>query len=161
MPPGSLSRGLERAPYRSVHVLAGLALGQALVHLPVHRDFLQDALATVIRFEDDHAAVGREAGRLVQLAVGDGLQRAAGQVHHGDVQVAVFPVHEGQRLAIGRYPRIRVVAAVEGDTLGFAALGAHLVYLRRAAPVGGEVQAPTVRRPDRLRVDGIRSGDAT
>src|SRR5690606_22659021 len=66
---------------------------------------------------------------------------------HGDLLVVV-----GQRGTC-------VVAALEGHARRAAAAGRHLIDLRLAAAVGGEVQGAAVRAPRRFGVDAELPGD--
>ena len=108
-----------------------------------------------------HAGVGGEARRFVQDAR---RQRASSAASRG-----CGPAPRCGRRCRCPAPwrsscrrrtrwRVGVVAALEGDAGGAAAAGRHLVDLRPAAAVGGEVQRAAVGAPHRLGVDAEMVG---
>src|SRR5262249_30058343 len=98
---------------------------------------------------------GSEAWRLVELAVREHAHRTRGQILHGDPIAAAIERHKRQPLAVGRNTRASIVARAERNALDTLWIGnVELIDLRAPGAVGGEVDAASIRTPDRLRVDG-------
>src|SRR5258706_11799280 len=78
----------ERAPRGLADVPSGDA--QSLLDAPVGRNRREHALAADHRGEQDHASVGREARRLVAVAVSDDLQLLVCQIEQCHLELAAI-----------------------------------------------------------------------
>src|SRR6056297_951259 len=146
----------EWRPDRFPHVAAGG--GEPLLHRAVHGDRGQHAPLALPRGIDQRGAVGREIRRLVQPAIGQHLEQIVLQVVHRDAEIAPVVVDDRELAAVRRYPRARIIAALEGHATGIAAVDVDPVDLRPAAAVRGEIDGFAVRRPGGLGVDGRVGG---
>src|SRR5581483_11984779 len=121
----------ERPPRRLANV--GRLHRQPLLHAAVARHRRQHPASADVGRVQQHAAVRREARRLVARAVGEQLRLAARQVHDREPELAIDPRDVRERLAVRAHARRHIVAAFEGETGGVAALRRHPVDLRAAA----------------------------
>ena len=103
-----IHRARERRPDRLADV--ALVRTQALLESPVGRDGRQHAAAAVPGRVDDHGAVRRKARRLVRRPSVSTRRLRRLEVQRGDAVAAAVERHHGQRLAVRRQPRPRVVA---------------------------------------------------
>src|SRR5690606_38764581 len=62
--------------------------------------------------------------------------------------------HRCQLFAVRRQSWPRIITALEGNALRRSTVDTDPVHLRPPAPVRGEIDLPSVRRPRRLRIDG-------
>src|SRR6056297_4159990 len=146
----------ERRPDRFAHVAAGG--GEPLLHRAVHGDRGQHATVALPRGIDQRGSVGREIRRLVQPAIGQHLEQIVLQVEYRNAVVAPVVVDDGELAAVRRYPRARIIAALERHAAGIATAGVDPVDLRAAAAIRREIDGVAVRRPGRLGVDGRVGG---
>src|SRR5581483_3508250 len=148
----------ERSPGRLADVAC--RYGKTLLDTAVGGHGGEHAAAADDGGEEDHAPVGREARRLVAVAVGDDLHLLVAEVEERHLEFAGVARDEGERLAVRAEARRHIIATLEGDPLRLAARRRHAVDLRAAAAVGGEVDPLPVGREARLGVDRGRAGDA-
>src|SRR5882672_11559181 len=121
--------------------------------------------AAVARHRGEHAAVvdvgciqndpavRREGGRLVALAVGQGLNLPALEVHGHQLEAPADPGNVREGLAVRADARRYVVVAIEGHSHRFASARRHPVDLRGPAPVRSEVDRLTVGSEKWFRID--------
>src|SRR5712692_949586 len=133
---------------------------ETLLDAAVRRHRRQHAAPADHRGEQDHPPVGREARRLVAIAVGDDLHLTVREIEQRHLELAFVKRDIGEGLAVGTQARRHIIASLEGDALRLAAGGRHAVDLRAAAAVGGEVDPLAVAREARLGIDRRRAGKA-
>src|SRR6185436_4752802 len=107
-----------------------------------------DARATILVLPEirKYPAIGRPGRTFDQEAFRQQPFARAVFLHHADIEAVFIAASEGNEIAAWR-PYGRVVAAfAEADPLNAAAIGAHLVDLRRSAPIGIEHYFARIRR---------------
>src|ERR1700682_45761 len=145
-------RSLEkRAPRGLAHVARGR--GQSLLDTTVAGDCGQYTTAPGFRRVDDQLAVGCDARRFVERALGQDLHLPRREILQRDIESSAVATHEHESSAVGKTPWRNVVAAVVGHPLDRAAAERQPVNLRAGAAARRKQYRPAVGGKDLLGVD--------
>src|SRR5688572_24800101 len=115
----------ERPPRRLAHVTS--LLGEALLHASIAGYRGQYTTTPYVTRVEDHAAVGREARRFVDRAVGEQLHLACREILHRDTEASALALNEREALAVGAVTRRYVVGSVEREALRLSARSGHAI----------------------------------
>src|ERR1700682_4182091 len=145
-------RSLEkRAPRGLAPVARGR--GQSLLDTTVAGDCGQYTTAPGLRRVDDQLAVGCDARRFVERALGQDLHLPRREILQRDIESSAAATQKHEPAPVGKIPWRTVVAAVVGHPLDRAAAERQPVNLRAAAAVRGKQYRPAVGGKVRLGVD--------
>jgi hypothetical protein len=126
---------------------------QSLVYLPVLADCGEYALPLVRAGIEDHAAVRRETGALVQLSLGQHTHLPGREILHRDVITGTVVVNHRHLSAVRRDISGGVVLAFIGQPFRITPGHRHTIKLRLTAAIGGEDEVLSVRGPHWFRID--------